>query len=383
MGNAFSGLSKLERLIATSPAKHNTACGPSTARTRTRSYPDQDLGDLPRFLADHIDMVDPSLPDVRDLRKFVRRLPRLRSMLWTGRGGKGEWHFSKRSTLVGVEFVHSAVLTRDTWDECQRPAPTFEFEDVDEAATTVLETATPPFSPDSNEFPCLPRAISSNSALHRQTMQTHPRAPCLHDKQQPVPILNVTTMKQATSLGVGLDPLSDNGVSVGVLRTSDAIAERINQHKSPATHRRASTSDVASRTVSSRRVETSGPSSSADVAHSSHVLRGRSTPPTGSCASQKQKRQDSVAKSLGRGKTDIQGIVDMSVGSSPRAIPGAGHLQKNLNEPRFNGEDASVSAVPPKRDPNGWATIGDPKRGSSSTQSKTIASSGNGQHGRK
>lgn len=85
--------------------------------TNARTTPGGVSLDLPAFLAERIAEYDPSLPDIRDIRKFARPLPRFRSLVWTGRGGKGEWHFLEKATTVNVESTHSAVISQTVWEQ--------------------------------------------------------------------------------------------------------------------------------------------------------------------------------------------------------------------------------------------------------------------------
>lgn len=101
-----------------------------------------DLSNVPEELADRLLEGDRSLPDIRDLRKLARRLPRLRRVTWTGRGGKGSWDLSSTSAPLGdVSFTHAAISTLHTWHLCQQDPPDFEFED--EVADRVLEPVSP------------------------------------------------------------------------------------------------------------------------------------------------------------------------------------------------------------------------------------------------
>lgn len=108
MAHTFSGSVNLEEVVVSSPQSQNTASptGPIAGRSGTVSP------GPPVSLSDRITTTDGDLPEPRELRKFVRRLPRLRCLRWTGRGGRGEWHFSKKSTLVANSFT----LRFSHWD---------------------------------------------------------------------------------------------------------------------------------------------------------------------------------------------------------------------------------------------------------------------------
>ncbi|KAK4687179.1 hypothetical protein P7C73_g2936, partial [Tremellales sp. Uapishka_1] len=132
MINLFAGVPHLEHLSITSSPIYNTAAPTIKSDSPSQSHYSMDL---PPYLAERVAVLDPTLPEVRDFRKFVRRLPLLHKLEWVGRGGKGEWCFSKskKTALVKVEFVHSAVLHQKTWEECQLhpTAPVFAEPDTD------------------------------------------------------------------------------------------------------------------------------------------------------------------------------------------------------------------------------------------------------------
>lgn len=139
MASAFSQVPCLEELEVASSAEHNATTGPFRPCATS-----EELASLPPMVAAKLEAGDQSLPDVRDLRKFARRLPRLHTIAWTGRNGRGTWHLSKKSPtalLVNATFVHSAISTMQIWHDCQSAVPSFDFEDT--AAVTILKSHSP------------------------------------------------------------------------------------------------------------------------------------------------------------------------------------------------------------------------------------------------
>lgn len=160
MQPTFASASDMEAMVFTSLPKYNIGNAPTK--------PKQDTGavELPPILAEKYKEADPAIPDSKDLRKFVRRMPKLRNLKWTGRGGKGEWHFTKKTTLVNVSFTSSILSTLDTWYRCQLDPPFFNYNyEEDPTARTLLEmapVATVASSPIA-EYPSLTRSSTSSS----------------------------------------------------------------------------------------------------------------------------------------------------------------------------------------------------------------------------
>lgn len=161
MTTAFAGVPDLEVLELTCSSEYQSQAGlPKSCCS------DEDLTALPPVLSAHLAEGDRSLPDVRDLRKFVRRLSRLNEIAWAGRGGKGSWYFSKRtptSSIVKVTFLHAAVSTVPLWYACQYDPLEFDF---DEQPPVRLLEIPPPVVTVANkaEFPALSRTSTSSSA---------------------------------------------------------------------------------------------------------------------------------------------------------------------------------------------------------------------------
>jgi len=157
MTTAFSANPELEQLEIVSNPEHQSVAGP----TKTCASPEE-LAMLPESLAQTLAEGDSTLPDIRDLRKIVRRLPRLKQIVWAGRGGKGTWTFSKKSAsslLVNVVYVHAAISTLPIWYACQQVGPSFEYED--EPHGRILEIR--PSTAMHADLPTLSRSTTNSS----------------------------------------------------------------------------------------------------------------------------------------------------------------------------------------------------------------------------
>lgn len=165
MQPTFASACEMEEMVFSSQPKYNVGNVP------TKSKIDITDLDLPDLLVDKLREPDPSIPDPKDLRKFVRRMPRLRKIKWTGRGGKGEWSFSKKTTLVNVSFTHAVVSSLDTWWRSQLEPPFFEYEEPAPTSKTVLEIAPPTTAstPIVADYPSLSRSSTSSSFRMPQT----------------------------------------------------------------------------------------------------------------------------------------------------------------------------------------------------------------------
>ncbi|WVW82451.1 hypothetical protein I302_104461 [Kwoniella bestiolae CBS 10118] len=112
----------LERLILTSDPAVYPANFNGKLKVDCVAVPDG----LPTFLRDRISESDNSLLDPRDLKKLARRLPKLQSLAWVGKGGRGEWRFehkSAQSSMINIDFTHLAITTREIWEQCQDSSP--------------------------------------------------------------------------------------------------------------------------------------------------------------------------------------------------------------------------------------------------------------------
>jgi hypothetical protein len=161
MQPTFASVCEMEEMVLTSLPRYNLDNAPTKPKHDT-------IGDdLPPILAEKAREPDSAIPDNKDLRKFVRRMPKLRTMKWTGRGGKGEWHFNKKTTLVNVSFTSSIYSTLDTWWQSQLEGPFLNYEEPEPTSRTLLELApaipvTIASSPVA-EFPSLSRSSTSSS----------------------------------------------------------------------------------------------------------------------------------------------------------------------------------------------------------------------------
>ncbi|WVF70312.1 hypothetical protein IAT40_005101 [Kwoniella sp. CBS 6097] len=174
------GISELKRLIvSTDPTVYPAA--QTTAKNRI-SYVDPTDSDLPQALLDKIVEPDPNLPDIKDLRKLAGRLPHLSQLVWTGPGGRGSWTFTRKpkSSLIGVSFVHSAVITRDIWDECQQAAPNYDYSEIIETKSTLTELESPaekcPPSTSVPSTPVLEEQLLSRSTTTESTLVRTPKS---------------------------------------------------------------------------------------------------------------------------------------------------------------------------------------------------------------
>lgn len=164
MQPTFASACEMEEMVFSSQPKYNVGNVPTKAKI--------DISDLelPDLLVDKLREPDPSIPDPKDLRKFVRRMPRLRKIKWTGRGGKGEWTFSKKTTLVNVSYTHSVVSSLDSWWKSQLEPPFFEYEEPTPTSKTVLELAPPAIaSSPMADYPSLSRSSTCSSFKMPQT----------------------------------------------------------------------------------------------------------------------------------------------------------------------------------------------------------------------
>ena len=172
MASAFAGTTKLEEIHVVSTAAFNQ---PGTiAKVSPLDCSDTHL---PPELIAHLHQPDSALPDSRDLRRFVRKLPHLRLLSWTGRDGKGAWRFTKTSSLVNLTFTHSAITTLPIYLSCQSTAPSYPFEEVHPN----------PFFPGFMSLPTAPKTMSADfPALSRCTtadsgIPSAPRTPPAKD----------------------------------------------------------------------------------------------------------------------------------------------------------------------------------------------------------
>src|SRR5271167_722530 len=127
MNTAFSTSTSLERLVVTSRPEYNPATSSAKCKSPAEHSNAQRIDALPADLARRMTEPDGTIPDSRELRKLVRRLPALHTVEWIGRGGKGVWKFDRQGTKVNVGFTHSAVRTARVWEASQRTPPSLTF----------------------------------------------------------------------------------------------------------------------------------------------------------------------------------------------------------------------------------------------------------------
>ncbi|BEI94514.1 uncharacterized protein CcaverHIS019_0700860 [Cutaneotrichosporon cavernicola] len=174
MTTAFGNVPDLAELNITTDPKLATHAAIKVKAPKKKASVDSKL---PPFLSEKVAESDPALVEVRDLRKFARRLPEFRVLRWMGRQGKGEWRFianSKKTTLSPVDFIHSAVLTKDIWAQCQLEPASFQFADDISGSPQQLHMPVSPERPPSSEFPALSRSTTASSLLQSPTTPVAP-----------------------------------------------------------------------------------------------------------------------------------------------------------------------------------------------------------------
>lgn len=350
MTTAFGSVPNLEELsVTTDPIHANTAPKAKSAKLK------KDTSDLPPFLAQRMAETDPTLVEVRELRRFARRLPNFRVLRWTGRQGKGEWRFSaaKRSTLTPIDFNHSVYLTLQVWEDCQRAEPpVYTFEEDEEVTNTGLSLELPS-SParSASDLPPLSRTTTGSSCSVSSSVT--PPASIRRGSAQ-------TDTANGSVLGLDWEPLNrDNKQSPGFASPSSIIWT---QSQSPSGRKSPKISSVKN---SNRRRRDSSKLSSPSKSPSSTKSAAPRIPASRSSSPVKHSPP-------GRGPT-------CSLPSSPvamrepvqRHVPGAPPLTKKRSpekkEKKATGQTAAavVAASPtmPKRDlSDGWVKVGDNRR---------------------
>ncbi|GMK57160.1 hypothetical protein CspeluHIS016_0310000 [Cutaneotrichosporon spelunceum] len=199
MTMAFGNVPDLAELNITSDPKLSTHLAIKAKSPKKKAAAGSNL---PPHLAEKVAESDPTIVEVRDLRKFARRLPEFRILRWIGRQGKGEWHFtnSKKTTLSPVDFVHSAILTKDIWVQCQLEPPSFHFADDASGSPRQLQMPVSPERAPFSDFPALSRSTTASSLLQSPTASIGPIV---------VPVMRCsssTTSANANPLGLDWDP---------------------------------------------------------------------------------------------------------------------------------------------------------------------------------
>lgn len=226
MQTTFAGTTDIEEMIFTSQPKYNLEFAP------TKPKPDYTVADMHPLLVSKLQDPDPSIPETKDLRKFVRRLPKLKLIRWTGRGGKGEWSFAKKTTLVSVSFVHSAVTTQRDWEICQLDPPFLEYVEPPTTRPTLLEMPPPAILSSSPiaEFPSLSRSTSASASSIRQPVT--PGSPT-HSKSLSIKEVN------ARLHGLGITPDEEDEVDIPKSQGIPASSS----NSGPRRHQRRETTD--------------------------------------------------------------------------------------------------------------------------------------------
>lgn len=353
MTTAFGSVPDLEQLSVTSDPIHtNTSMKAKSAKSK------KDTSNLPPFLAKQMAETDPTLVEVRELRRFARRLPNFRTLRWMGRQGKGEWRFSasKRSTLTPIDFVHSVYLTRQVWEDCQRATPpVYTFEEDEDTGSIALSLEVPVSpTPSASELLPLSRTTTGSS--------------CSIPPSETPPALIRRGSMQADSangsvLGLDWEPLTRSN-KLPAAPASPTSSATWTQTPSPSGTKSPKGGDV--RPSSRRRRDSSKLPSPAKQASSSSKAAGTKSIPAS--------RSSSPVKSSppGRGPT-------CSLPSTPvamrepvqRHVPGAppptkkrspDKKEKKATAAADGAAVASALAMPKRDTSDGWTKVGDTRK---------------------
>lgn len=350
MTTAFGNVPDLEQLsVTTDPIHANTAPKAKSAKSK------KEAGNLPAFLAKQMAETDPTLVEIRELRRFARRLPNFRILRWMGRQGKGEWRFSaaKRSTLTPINFVHSVYLTLQVWEDCQRATPpVYTFEEDDEATNSCLSLELPA-SParSASDLPPLSRTTTGSSCSISSSVT--PPASIRRGSMQAESV-------NGSVLGLDWEPLNRGSKQPADLASPTSAAWTQTQIQ-PSTPPISKPQKGAEAKPSSRRRRESSKLSSPTKTPTSVKSAGSKSIPAS--------RSSSPVKSSppGRGPT-------CSLPSSPvamrepvqRHVPGAPPPTKRRSPEKKEKKAAAAVAsalAMPKRDlSDGWTKVGDTRR---------------------
>lgn len=356
MTTAFGSVPNLQELSVTSDPIHaNTAPKAKPARIKKDA-----ASDLPPILAQQLAETDPAVVEIRELRRFVRRLPHFRMLRWVGRKGKGEWRFSsaKRTTLTPIEFVHSVYLSRQIWEDCQRATlPVYTFEDDDDMSSSVLSLELPA-SParSASDLPPLSRTTTGSScSLPSMTPPSSVRRGSVQGD-----------MMNGSVLGLDWEPLSRSAKQPPPPPLPSPTGTTWSQSQSPSSGK--SSRSAEAKTSSRRRRDSGKPSSPSKVVPSAKSTGSKSIPGSRSGSPVK-------APPPGRGPT-------CSLPSSPiamrepvqRHVPGSAPQVKRRptvsekKQAKATTAAAAAAAVVsalgmPERDTaDGWTKVGDGRR---------------------
>ena len=120
---------------------------------------------MPPEIIEFLQTPDSSLPEIRDLRKLIRKMPHLRILRWSGRDGKGKWDISRKSArMADITFTHAAVVNWPIYQACQYRIPEYPFEEVPQNANAPAYLSPPnPSKPSSSEFLSLSKCTTLGS----------------------------------------------------------------------------------------------------------------------------------------------------------------------------------------------------------------------------
>ena len=291
------------------------------------------LDGLPPFLADRLRIPDTTLPEVRDLRKFVRRLPGLRTIRWTGRGGKGDWLLSKKSTLVGVEFIHSALLTRDIWEQCQHSAPSLHLEDVAPSLENILELPSTPCSADLSDVPSLTRTptTSSSSRWGAQTPASQSPLSSGTNRRQSLPT-RTAPMPSKNWDDVAVD-IGDLFIGQASGQSPGSKSVRANSTRLASSQRMSTSKSTQSSTTQALRVDISEKSPSPKTPRTPSRVQGPHATESPSSAKSPPSKPSSTPKKDMHSPVEGRASGPVSPSSSPRSVPDSGVPDNNRTKP--------------------------------------------------
>ncbi|WVQ62046.1 uncharacterized protein L199_000180 [Kwoniella botswanensis] len=296
---------------------------------------------FPTVLRDQILESDPHLPDPRDLKRFSRRLPNLTTLAWVGKGGRGEWHFTRKSapsSIVNIDFIHSAVKTKDIWQQCQKAPPPLYGDVIENPSSGVsLEIPSLPSTPAIIDSP-----ISRVSTVNTDTLVKTPSirrvslAEVEASLEDPSPfdaeaVLEVPST--ATKTFTGIPKISRNSKA---LRPIPAT--------SPSTPNK------------------SGPSATFSPRTSQPVISGARSPPSSPHSFHRRGSSRSW-----HGVTRKNAVPEQELTNAPRIVPGSGGRQSLPVEaigerlkkvvPKEKVEKKKIEASP-KSEQSGWIVVG-------------------------
>ncbi|WWD09552.1 hypothetical protein V865_007679 [Kwoniella europaea PYCC6329] len=303
---------------------------------------------FPTVLRNQILEHDPNLPDPRDLKKISRRLPNLTTLAWGGKGGRGEWHFTRKSapsSTVNIDFKHSAVKTKDIWQRCQE--------------------APPPLYGDVIEIP------SSGVSLEIPSL---PSTPAIIDS----PISRVSTVNTDTLVKTpSTRRVSLAEVEASLEDPSPFDAEAVLEVPSTATQIFTGIPKILRNSKASRPIPATSPSSNPNkIGPSATFSSPRTSQPVGSGARSPPSSPHSFhrrgSSRSWHGVTRKNAIPEQELTNAPRIVPGSGGRQSlpveaigerlkkvvpKEEKPKEKVEKKKIEASP-KSAESGWTIVG-------------------------